>query len=63
MSDRNRGFNGHAMEDDLTKDELVTKFINHQDSDGNTAFHIAAHNLNKNVLKYLSITIDLLILD
>ena len=51
------------MEDDLTKDELVTKFINHQDSDGNTAFHIAAHNLNKNVLKYLSITTDLLILD
>lgn len=43
--------NGHAMEDDLTKDELVTKFINHQDSDGNTAFHIAAHNLNKKCIK------------
>lgn len=33
------------------KFELITKFINHQDSDGNTAFHIAAYNLNKKLIK------------
>ncbi|KAK6459284.1 transcription factor [Scheffersomyces xylosifermentans] len=33
------------------KKDLIAKFINHQDSDGNTAFHIAAHNLNKRCIK------------
>lgn len=29
------------------KKELIAKFINHQDSNGNAAFHIVAYNLNK----------------
>lgn len=29
------------------KKELIAKFINHQDTNGNTAFHIVAYNLNK----------------
>ncbi|RLV94162.1 Transcription factor MBP1 [Spathaspora sp. JA1] len=33
------------------KKQLIAKFINHQDSDGNTAFHIAAYNLNKKCIK------------
>ena len=39
--------------DNITEErfELITKFINHQDSDGNTAFHIAAYNLNKKLIK------------
>lgn len=43
--------NGHQVEDYSLREELITKFINHQDSDGNTAFHIAAHNLNKKCIK------------
>ncbi|RCK65776.1 Transcription factor MBP1 [Candida viswanathii] len=51
--------NGEDDEDDLpatqvdedAKNELVSKFINHQDSNGNTAFHIAAYNLNKKCIK------------
>lgn len=31
--------------------ELIFKFLNHQDSDGNTAFHITAYNLNKKLIK------------
>ncbi|ODV81053.1 uncharacterized protein CANTADRAFT_88953 [Suhomyces tanzawaensis NRRL Y-17324] len=31
--------------------DLITKFTNHQDSDGNTAFHIAAYSLNKKCIK------------
>jgi transcription factor MBP1 len=34
-----------------SRKELITKFTNHQDSDGNTAFHIAAYNLNKSCIK------------
>lgn len=37
--------------DEEAKNELVSKFINHQDSNGNTAFHIAAYNLNKKCIK------------
>lgn len=33
------------------KKELIAKFINHQDIDGNTAFHIVAYNLNKKCIK------------
>lgn len=29
------------------KKELIAKFINYQDNEGNTAFHIVAHNLSK----------------
>lgn len=36
--------------DDNRKD-LVTKFINHQDVDGNTAFHLVAYHLNKKCIK------------
>ena len=43
-------------EEDFAKDpdnkkDLIAKFINHQDSDGNTAFHICSHNLNKRCIK------------
>ncbi|EMG46209.1 MBP1 Transcription factor MBP1 [Candida maltosa Xu316] len=37
--------------DETAKEELLSKFINHQDSNGNTAFHIAAYNLNKKCIK------------
>lgn len=37
--------------DEEAKDDLITKFVNHQDSNGNTAFHIAAYNLNKKCIK------------
>lgn len=30
---------------------LIRKFINHQDNDGNTAFHLIAYNLNKKLIK------------
>lgn len=33
------------------KKELLAKFINHQDIDGNTAFHIVAYNMNKKCIK------------
>ncbi|KAG7664944.1 MBP1 [[Candida] subhashii] len=33
------------------KSELIAKFINHQDCEGNTAFHIAAYNLNLKCIK------------
>lgn len=33
------------------KKEVISKFINHQDNDGNTAFHIVAHNLSKKCIK------------
>lgn len=33
------------------KKELIAKFINHQDIDGNTAFHIVAFHLNKKCIK------------
>lgn len=33
------------------KQQLVHKFINHQDNDGNTAFHIVAYHLNKKCVK------------
>lgn len=29
----------------------IGRFLNHQDADGNTAFHIAAHNLNKKLIR------------
>ncbi|KAK6465394.1 transcription factor [Scheffersomyces coipomensis] len=35
----------------INKKDVISKFINHQDSDGNTAFHIAAYNLNKKCIK------------
>ncbi|KAK6199354.1 transcription factor [Scheffersomyces amazonensis] len=35
----------------IDKKDVISKFINHQDSDGNTAFHIAAYNLNKKCIK------------
>ncbi|CUM66171.1 uncharacterized protein PRCAT00003829001 [Priceomyces carsonii] len=41
-------------DDDLPdKKDLIVKFINHQDSDGNTAFHIVAYHLNKKCIKVL----------
>lgn len=33
------------------KKELIAKFINHQDNEGNTAFHIAAYNMTKKLIK------------
>lgn len=33
------------------KQQLIEKFINHQDNDGNTAFHIICYNLNKKCIK------------
>ncbi|EGV63779.1 hypothetical protein CANTEDRAFT_121444 [Yamadazyma tenuis ATCC 10573] len=36
---------------DTSANELIRKFINHQDSDGNTAFHLIAYNLNKKLIK------------
>lgn len=33
------------------KNELIAKVINHQDINGNTAFHIIAYNLNKKLIK------------
>lgn len=35
----------------IEHDELIKKFINHQDSDGNTAFHLVSYNLNKKLIK------------
>ncbi|KAI5970409.1 MBP1 [Candida margitis] len=45
--------NANDDEENITDErfELITKFINHQDSDGNTAFHIAAYNLSKKLIK------------
>lgn len=37
--------------DDSNSNELIKRFINHQDSDGNTAFHLVAYNLNKKLIK------------
>lgn len=34
-----------------TTNDLIRKFINHQDSDGNTAFHLIAYNLNKKLIR------------
>lgn len=47
------GGNPSDDKDNITDErfELSTKFINHQDSDGNTAFHIAAYNLSKRLIK------------
>ncbi|KAI5953462.1 MBP1 [Candida jiufengensis] len=36
---------------DEEKMNLIANFINHQDSDGNTAFHIAAYHLLKRLIK------------
>lgn len=36
---------------DANANELIKRFINHQDSDGNTAFHLIAYNLNKKLIK------------
>ncbi|GEQ69704.1 hypothetical protein JCM33374_g3378 [Metschnikowia sp. JCM 33374] len=33
------------------KKEVISKFINHQDNNGNTAFHIVAHNMSKKCIK------------
>ncbi|EEQ40125.1 hypothetical protein CLUG_04253 [Clavispora lusitaniae ATCC 42720] len=33
------------------KKELISKFLNHQDNEGNTAFHIAAYNMSKKLVK------------
>ncbi|OBA23474.1 hypothetical protein METBIDRAFT_35231 [Metschnikowia bicuspidata var. bicuspidata NRRL YB-4993] len=33
------------------KKELIFKFVNHQDNNGNTAFHIVAHNMSKKCIK------------
>lgn len=38
-------------ESDTNRKDLVTKFINHQDVDGNTAFHLVAYHLNKKCIK------------
>lgn len=43
-----QGNQSRTLED---KKELVAKFINHQDNEGNTAFHIAAYNLTKKLIK------------
>ncbi|KAI5958369.1 MBP1 [Candida theae] len=48
------GGDGSSEDKENTSDEkfeLITKFINHQDSDGNTAFHIAAYNLSKKLIR------------
>lgn len=45
----NSGTNGSAARDN--KSELIAKVINHQDINGNTAFHIVAYNLNKKLIK------------
>lgn len=36
---------------DEQSNSLIKKFINHQDNDGNTAFHLIAYNLNKKLIK------------
>lgn len=33
------------------KKQVISKFINHQDNEGNTAFHVAAYNLSKRCIK------------
>lgn len=35
----------------IKNDEVIRKFINHQDNDGNTAFHLISYNLNKKLIK------------
>ncbi|KAI3405658.2 MBP1 [Candida oxycetoniae] len=47
--ERGRGEDEDTIDEERA--ELITKFINHQDSDGNTAFHIAAYNLQKKLIK------------
>lgn len=34
-------------------DDLLSRLLNHQDSDGNTAFHIFAYNLNKKCIRVI----------
>ncbi|CCE73195.1 Piso0_000221 [Millerozyma farinosa CBS 7064] len=36
---------------DANRKDFVSKFINHQDIDGNTAFHLVAYHLNKKCIK------------
>lgn len=43
-----QGNQSRSLED---KKELIAKFINHQDNEGNTAFHLAAYNLTKKLIK------------
>lgn len=43
-----QGNENRSLED---KKELVVKFINHRDNEGNTAFHVAAYNLTKKLIK------------
>lgn len=43
-----QGNQSRSLED---KKELIAKFINHQDNEGNTAFHIVAYNLTKKLIK------------
>lgn len=43
-----QGNKARSFED---KKEVISKFINHQDHEGNTAFHITAYNLSKRCIK------------
>lgn len=43
-----QGNESRSLED---KKDLIVKFINHQDNEGNTAFHIVAYNLTKKLIK------------
>lgn len=43
-----QGNENRSLED---KKELIGKFLNHQDNEGNTAFHIVAYNLTKKLIK------------
>lgn len=43
-----QGNQNRSLED---KKEFIAKFINHQDNEGNTAFHIVAYNLAKKLIK------------
>ena len=43
-----QGNESRSLED---KKEVISKFINHQDNNGNTAFHIVAHNMSKRCIK------------
>lgn len=42
---------GDQSRDLEDKRQVIAKFIDHQDNEGNTAFHIVAHNLSKKCIK------------
>lgn len=44
-----------VMDDDnvIERAQLISKFVNHQDANGNTAFHIVAFHMNKKCIKIL----------